>query len=431
MPRTKKNKDVSEQTEGQAEPTTLRPWKQTPNGKENGTGKYVKAPQTLLKLDKSGGIKKSKKPVSALTIDANKAARLALATGVITKDELNRRTDRDLRTLYLRFKSSDTAPKSSQDIFALEKGIKDVRIPRQAKATGKHNIKYCFVEFSDESTCDSTKDKLAANPDFVVDYVGEKSKNRQANASAGVTNKFLNKMPINPVRLHVSGFGTKMTQDKLKALFPKSRSALIPEKVDHYGFVNFDNPADAKAAFDAANKLKVDTEDGTQSMTVVFARMKKHGNVEKAEDKVPKKRKKSEEAAEVKKADEAQVAWDGVKKAKKAETDEAATEEAVEESADKDQAEEEEQSESDEDVENDEAEEEDDNDEVENDKAEQKETTNAENGESEEKKEVEEEVKEPVVEKDKVDDKVEKNDDDEEDSNDDVENDEVDDDESD
>ena len=52
MPRTKKNKDVSKQTEGQAEPTTLRPWKQTPNGKENGPGKYVKAPQTLLKLDK-------------------------------------------------------------------------------------------------------------------------------------------------------------------------------------------------------------------------------------------------------------------------------------------------------------------------------------------------------------------------------------------
>ena len=41
----------------------------------------------------------------------------------LLKDELNRRTDRDLRTLYLRFKSSDTAPKSSQDIFALEKGF--------------------------------------------------------------------------------------------------------------------------------------------------------------------------------------------------------------------------------------------------------------------------------------------------------------------
>ena len=64
-----------------------------------------------------------------------------------------------------------------------------MRIPRQGKATGKHNIKYCFVEFSDESTCDSVKDKLAANPDFVVDYVGEKSKNRQANASAGKVEK--------------------------------------------------------------------------------------------------------------------------------------------------------------------------------------------------------------------------------------------------
>ena len=37
----------------------------------------------------AGGIKKSKKPVSALTIDANKAARLALATGVITKGQEN------------------------------------------------------------------------------------------------------------------------------------------------------------------------------------------------------------------------------------------------------------------------------------------------------------------------------------------------------
>jgi len=95
------------------------------------------------------------------------------------------------------------------------------------------------------------------------------AQNMYKNQISGVTK---NKMPINPVRLHVSGFGTKMTQDKLKALFPKSRTALIPKKVEHYGFVNFDNPADAKAAFDAANKLKVDTEDGTQSMTVVFAR---------------------------------------------------------------------------------------------------------------------------------------------------------------
>ena len=79
-------------------------------------------------------------------------------------------------------------------------------------------------------------------------------------------------MPINPVRLHVTGFGKNLSQEKLQALFPKSKSATIPKGISHYGFVEFHCPADAKAAFDAANKLKVDTADGTQAMTVVFAR---------------------------------------------------------------------------------------------------------------------------------------------------------------
>ena len=79
-------------------------------------------------------------------------------------------------------------------------------------------------------------------------------------------------MPINPCRLHVSGFGKNITKEKLKALFPKSKSATIPKGVDHYGFVEFFQPADAKAAFDAAKKLKLESGEGTQSMTVVFAR---------------------------------------------------------------------------------------------------------------------------------------------------------------
>ena len=69
-------------------------------------------------------------------------------------------------------------------MFYLKNRIKDVRIPRQGKATQKHNIKYCFIEFGDETTCESMKDKLAANPDFVVDFVGEKSKNRQIKKEA-------------------------------------------------------------------------------------------------------------------------------------------------------------------------------------------------------------------------------------------------------
>merc|ERR1711962_1001218 len=92
-----------------------------------------------------------------------------------------------------------------------------------------------------------------------------------------------------------SGFGKNITKEKLKALFPKSKSATIPKGVAHYGFVEFFQPADAKAAFDAAKKLKLESEDGTQSMTVVFARMQKHGPVPKAEDKSPAKKKRQRE----------------------------------------------------------------------------------------------------------------------------------------
>jgi len=385
MPRTRENRPKgSEETPKGKEATAKEA-----TGKENdGAGKYVKARKPLLQLSKTGGIQKSKKPVSDSTIKANKQVRLALATGEISKDELNRRSDRDLRTLYIRFKSNDTAPKTSQDILALDKGIKDVRVPRQGKAKEKHQeIKYCFVEFSDESTCESTKDKLAANPDFAVDFVGEKSKNRQEKlATAGKTNK-PKQLPINPKRLHVSGFGTGITTEKLKALFPKSKSAVIPSCANNsYGFVEFFEPSDAKAAFDAAKKLKLDSEDSTQSMTVIFARMQKHGPVPKAEDKSPPKKKRDkrpreqkrerEEAKKAKLEEEiTQGAWKEATKSKTDKTEGETVKEAKEDDTDKtdkvdqeqvaDENVEEKQSESDEDVENDEAEEDDDNDEVE------------------------------------------------------------------
>lgn len=83
----------------------------------------------LLQLKKDGnGIKKAKKPMSALTIANNRKARLALATGELSKDELQRKSERDLRTLYIRFKAS--APNSEKEIFELDKKIQDVRIPR-------------------------------------------------------------------------------------------------------------------------------------------------------------------------------------------------------------------------------------------------------------------------------------------------------------
>ena len=103
---------------------------------------------------------------------------MAMATGELSKIEISRKNERDLRTLYIRFKNNETAPKSDKEILNLEPSIKDVRIPRQGKVKENKRIRYCFVEFSSEEICESMKDKMAANPDFFVDFVGEKSKSK-------------------------------------------------------------------------------------------------------------------------------------------------------------------------------------------------------------------------------------------------------------
>ena len=84
-------------------------------------------------LFSAGGIVKSKRPVSTATKEANKKARLALATGDLSLDELKRKQERDLRTLYIRFRTAESAPKSEQDVQKLHKSIADVRIPRQGR----------------------------------------------------------------------------------------------------------------------------------------------------------------------------------------------------------------------------------------------------------------------------------------------------------
>jgi hypothetical protein len=238
-----------------------------------------------------GGIVKSKRPPVAKAVkEANKKARMAIATGELATDEIKRRTERDLRTLYIRFKTDESAPKDQKAVEALDKNIKAVRCPRQAIKKRKNCLKYCFAEFSSESACEAAKAKLESNPDFFIDFVGVKSKDKKA---ATVTSKTT---PINPTRLHVSGLIEAMTEKKLKALFPKSSSAIIPkeslQKGGNYGFVQFRNPADAKAAFDAAQKLKIESEDGgVNHITVLFARHGKHGPVAKAEDVVVEQQK--------------------------------------------------------------------------------------------------------------------------------------------
>ena len=116
-----------------------------------------------------------------------------------------------------------------------------------------------------------------------MDYVGLKSKgggkrkNERGSRGKGKTAK-----QINPTRLFVTGLIEGMTEDKLKQLFPKCYKANIPKgsirKGTLYGFVQFDNPADAKSAFEAAKKLTVQTKEGkeAQRITVLYATASNH-----------------------------------------------------------------------------------------------------------------------------------------------------------
>ena len=211
-----------------------------------------------------------------------------MSTGELDKDELKRKSERDLRTLYVRF-SNNAGPKNISDIYKLDKTIKIARVPRQGKAKAEKCIKYCFVEFSDEAACESAKDKLASNPNHYVDFVGVKSKGQKGNTGN------LKKMPINPTRLMVSGLTDAITEDQLRKLFPKCVKAEIPKRVakkeGRYGFVQFSNPAEAKAAFDAANELKIGSGEGATHLSVLFARVNKPGDQLLSPDKKEKKSK--------------------------------------------------------------------------------------------------------------------------------------------
>merc|ERR1719411_1815708 len=87
-----------------------------------------------------------------------------------------------------------------------------------------------------------------------------------------------------------------MSREVLQNLFPKSKCANIPtrSKINGglYGFVDFENPADAKSAFDAANKLTMGIEGRQgQPIAVMFATTKIDIQVDKEERQIKKKMK--------------------------------------------------------------------------------------------------------------------------------------------
>merc|ERR1712141_77702 len=116
------------------------------------------------------------------------------------------------------------------------------------KTNKVRKIKYVFIEFDSEETCEEAKVALEKNCDLFVDYVGIKS-------TVGKRDK--SEKEIIPTRLFLTGLPKGMTDELLKQIFPKSIDAKIPsrsiKKGGFYGFVEFNNAADATRAFDVAN----------------------------------------------------------------------------------------------------------------------------------------------------------------------------------
>merc|ERR1712058_92917 len=193
--------------------------------------------------------------------------RKQIASGELVKDELTRLTQRDLRSLYIRF-SKNNLPNKPDEIKNLHPDIKFVRTPR-LDPKGVRGIHYAFVEFGSESECKSAKNKLSTTQykgsELFVDFVGAASRSKKQR-------DMKDKSQFNPTRLFISGLAKGVTKSNLKAMFPKCSSADLPatarKKGTAYGFIQFSSPSDAKAAFDAAQNLEV----AGHHITVLFAK---------------------------------------------------------------------------------------------------------------------------------------------------------------
>jgi len=260
-------------------------------GKESEKGPQMnnkpKAQNTMgVKMENNSSIKK-KRPKSKKIIKANNTSRLALAMGEVAKTSEVIKKQRDARTLYLRFQNK--LPSTDSEVKELHSDIKFVRVPRKVK--NGDTFSYCFLEFGTEQECTKAKNKLANTKlngeELYVDFVGDKSKTKGSVKKEPVDPT--SKGAINPYRLLVSGLAPGVKAVDLKSMFPKASKAEIPQssvkKGSSYGFVQFSEPAHAKAAFDDAQNLNIDGHH----ITVLYA--KRSEGLEELREKRKNKRK--------------------------------------------------------------------------------------------------------------------------------------------
>jgi len=215
--------------------------------------------------------------------EADNTPSMAIVSEDAMKDNDARKTALDAKTLQIRF--FEDFPKTADDIKELHSDIKFVRTQRMA-GKAKDGISCAVVEFEDPEECKAAKNKLATTQykgnEVYVDFV------ESSTAKGG----------LDPIRLFVCGLPEGIDERNLKEKFPKAAHVDIPSKSkkkgSSFGFVQFSNPGDAKAAFDAAQDLTINDF----KITVLFAKQKKEKRKANA---TFKKARKDEKEVKVKK----------------------------------------------------------------------------------------------------------------------------------
>jgi len=251
----------------------------------------------------TGGVKEphtdDMMPPNTAQQEAHHTAIMAIASEDAMKEHDARKTALDARTLQIRFFKD--FPKTAEDIKELHPNIKFVRKPHMA-GKDKDGIKWALVEFEGPEECKAAKTNLETTH-FKGNEVHVKFV-RSAKSKGGP----------DPTRLFVSGLAKGTDEGNLKEMFPKAAHADIPHKSkkkgSSYGFVQFSNPADAKAALDAAQDLTINNF----KITVLFANKGKREK--KNKENKEKKEKKNKESAGEKRKNTDDANETGVKKVK-------------------------------------------------------------------------------------------------------------------
>lgn len=191
----------------------------------------------------------------------------------VLTEELNRKKTRDACTLFVK----DLPKKISDDeIKKLSADIKDIR--RKSM-----NCRFGWLIFANEETCEKNYEKLKnatlGGSRFQIDFVGLKSKNKQAQ------NKEVTAPQINPLELYIGELAHAASVEELKTAFPSATNVTIPKvkhgpMKKHFAFVAFSTPQEARAAFDKSKNLKL----GGVEVVVAYARIKNTAAQKKGND---------------------------------------------------------------------------------------------------------------------------------------------------